>query len=168
MTETWQLSKAIKDTLGAKRFAAAVGRTVQTVYSWSRDPLDPEQDGSTNLFDWMEAVVEALAIRPEGRAVIVRLRMWFIGLTDRALSAFQPRAITRDELAMHTSEAIREFSDLLRECAPDNLDPERIAKEGAEAIDAIQRLQAAVQAGVEEDQRLEATAVRILNERRPA
>lgn len=162
MIESWQLAGAVKDALGAKRFAAAVGRHLQTIYSWSRDPMDPEQDGSTNLFDWLEAVVDALAARPEGRPVIIRIRIWFLAVTDRALAAFQPRAATREELAMHTSETMREFSEFLRECCPDGFDADRLMKEGAEAIDAIKRLLAAVQQGVEVEEREHQAAVRAM------
>ncbi len=162
MIESWQLAAAVKDALSAKRFAAAVGRTLQTIYSWTRDPHDPEQDGSTNLFDWMEAVIDALAARPEGRPVITRIRLWFLAVTDRALGAFQPRPATRDELAMHTSETVREFSELLAQCCPDGFDADRIMKEGTEAIDAIKRLLSAVQEGVQEEELEHQVAVRAM------
>lgn len=162
MMDTWQLCGRIKEAIGAKRFAAAVGRTLQTVYTWMRDPQDPEQDGSPNLFDWLEAVVDALAARPDGRSVLIQIRCWFLGVIDRALGAWQPQPLTRDELAYQTGETVREFGELLRECCPDRFDRAQLIKEGAEAVDAIQRLMAAVQEGMDQEEMQVRTARRLV------
>lgn len=150
--ETWKLCLAIKETLNAKRFAAAVGRTQQTVYAWSRSADDPEQDGSPNLFDWLEAVVDALAARPGGRPVLIQIRRWFIAITDRALGAWNPQPLTRDALAAETATLLREFADLVAECCPDAFDRARFIKEGAEVIAAVDRLMQAAQAGLTEEE----------------
>ena len=160
MIETWKLSAAIKDAVGAKRFAAAVGRTLQTVYSWCRDPMDPEQDGSPNLFDWLEAVIDTLAARPEGRPVLIQLRCWTVGTIDRALGAWQPLPLTRDTLAIEAGESVREFGEFLRQCCPDGFDRDRLLKEGAEAVEAIERLMAAAQEGIRAEEAMVALAAR--------
>lgn len=149
--DTFRLCSAIKDAIGAKRFAVAVGRTQQTVYDWCRDPQDPEAQGSTNLLDWFEAVVVLLGSRPEWRPVLVQLRAWVVGVIDRALGAWQPQPLTRDTLAVKTSAALREFSEFVGECAPAGFDRERLAKEGAEAIAEIERLMRAAERGLEEE-----------------
>lgn len=144
MIETHQLVQAIKGAVGMKRLAHAVGRTVAHVYTWTHDPADPNAEGKPNLFDWLEAVVDVLASRPEGRPVLLLIRSWFNSLIDRALGAWTPQPMTRDAVAHETSRALREFSDLVEECGADELCRERLVKEGAEAIEAIERLMRSV------------------------
>lgn len=151
MLDTFRLCQDIKDAVGAKRFAAAVGRTLQTVYAWSRDPQDPEADGSPNLFDWLEAVVDVLASRPEGRPVLVKLRAWTDALFARALGAWTPQPLTRDTMAAKTSTVLKEFGEFVGQCCPEGFDRERLLKEGAEAVEAIERLMRAAQEGLEKD-----------------
>lgn len=148
MIETHQLVQRIKEAVGLKRFAQAVGRSLGHVYGWTHDPHDPNSDGKANLFDWLEATVDLLASRPEGRPVLLLIRSWFNALIDRGLGAWTPQPMTRDGLAHETSRALREFSDLVDECGAEDFCRERLVKEGAEAIEAIERLMRSVSGGV--------------------
>lgn len=152
--ETFRICDTIKDALGAKRFAAAVGRTLQTVYSWCRDQHDPNADGERNLFDWFEAVVDALAARPEGRPVLIQLRSWMLTVIDRALSAWKPQQLTPDALVHETSRVLREFSDFIDECGSEDFCRDRLAKEGAEAMEAIERLIRSAHGGMESEKQV--------------
>lgn len=147
--QSHQLYARLLDVLEAPRLARALGiRRVDSVYRLARHPADiedPDGTGARNDFDRIEAVIEAAVLRPGGRALVRQIQIWFEALFRRVLDGWQPEPLTDCRLMQKTATAVSEFGDFLGTCTPGEIDPERISKEGAEAIEAIERLVLAAQ-----------------------
>lgn len=149
--QSYHLFARLIEILGAPRLASALGlRRTDSVYRLARHPMDgddPDGTGTRNDFDRLEAVVEAAAMRSGGRAVIREMDLWWRALMARALDGLHPEPLTDCRLARRVGATVREFADVLTACDPETLDPAKLAREGAEAIEAIATLVLAAQAG---------------------
>src|SRR5690606_38807911 len=105
--------------------------------------------GTRNDLDRIEMLVDVLAARPHARPVLRELHLWFDSLFRRALGREEPAPLTDVELAHRLGHVVREFGEFLETCDARDLDPKRVLQEGSEAMDAIERLIRAAQAGVE-------------------
>jgi len=151
MYETHELMRRIIDTVGAKVVAHALHLSLSHVYRMARHPMDaddPDGTGTRNDLDRIEMLVDVLAARPHARPVLRELHLWFDALFRRALDREEPAPLTDIELARRLGHVVREFGEFLETCDARDLDPKRVWQEGSEALDAIERLLRAVQAGV--------------------
>jgi hypothetical protein len=118
------------DVAGPKRMAHALNASLGHTYRMGRDSgdVDAEGTGARNMFDHMEAAGELLASRGEdGRAVLVEWRQWTDALFSRLLGESVPaRPVTMEDVGA----AAKEFGEFAAAAG----DPERVNKEGAEAI----------------------------------
>lgn len=141
--ETWQIVRAAIDAITDKAVAYAMGYDRGTVHRMARHPQDaddPDGTGSKNIFDRVEGLIQALAVRQAGRPVLTTLRAWFNGVCDDALGLTTPEPLTPEALSQHTALMCREFGEMVSECRPGDCDHERLIREATQCRDAIDRL----------------------------
>lgn len=167
MTESHDVLRRAIDAAGAKRVAQALGLSLGYTYRFARhpmDPHDPDGTGAANPLDRIEALAELLAVRPEGRPILVELQRWFGGLFDRLLSDRAPERLTVDRFHAHVGQVMKEAGEAVAKCQSSALAcaqmREGLRRELAEAIAALTSLDAAL-ATAEPDSRVEPALRRI-------
>lgn len=148
--ETHQIMGHALEVAGAKRVAHTLGLSLGHTYKLARHPMDasdPEGTGVRNDLDRIEALADLLASRPGGAAVLVEMREWFDGLFERALGTRPSAGLTPERMASEASRTLTEFGQFIAECRPGAYDPERLVREGAEAVAAIESLMRAAAMG---------------------
>ena len=100
------------------------------------DEAEPDGTGTRNDLDRLEILVDVLAARPAARPTLRLLRLWCDSLFARVLDADEGVAMDDVERVHRLGHTVREFGEFM-EHAAGNEDPARIAREGAEAMDAI-------------------------------
>lgn len=139
--ETWELIGKLAKVIGVRRIARAVGRTERAVYYWTHDPLTAEgSDGHTNLLDWCEALVEAVASMPRARGELLELENWFRRLFNRVLRNEDPEPITDTELLQRCALAAKEHGEAMSELLNLEGDEADALHEALEARDALDRI----------------------------
>ena len=139
MIETHELYRLILEAAGAKRVAHALGLSVSHVYRMARHPMDdgdPDGTGTRNDLDRLELLVDVLAARPHARSTLRMLKLWFDTLFARALDGDEGIPMDDIERVHRLGQIVREFGEFMAHAGPHE-DPVRVAKEGAEAIEAI-------------------------------
>jgi hypothetical protein len=147
--DTHELYRAAIDAIGAKKVAHALGLSLSHTYRLQRPPMDESDGDGTGArsdADRIEMLVDVLAAHPYARPVLHRGRLHFDALFRRALDREDMRPLSAEALAAQVGGVCKEFGEFLRECGP-MLEPHRVLKEGAEAIEAIERLIRAAQVG---------------------
>lgn len=113
--QTHELCARIADDqegIGKARFATATGRNQRTIEYWTHDPMSADDPlGHPNIFDWIEAVLEALAARPHARPLLHLVEMWFKRLFDRLLRRVERTPTTEPEVLARLATAAREHGD---------------------------------------------------------
>lgn len=148
MTETHELYRAAIDAIGAKKVAHALGLSLSHTYRLQRPPMDESDGDGTGArsdVDRIEMLIDVLAAHPYARPVLHQWRLHFEAMFRRALDREEIRPVSDEALARKVGDVCREFGEFLRECGP-TLDARRVLKEGAEAIEAIERIIRAAQA----------------------
>lgn len=154
MIETHLLYESAIRAIGAKKVANAMSLSLAYVYRLRQPPMaiDAESNGADrNDFDRVEALIDVLAAYPAGRPVLVLMRTWFNAITDRALGVWKPEPISAERRAAKTAHCLREFAEFIEAAGGGELDTERLQKEGADAIEAIERLMTACALGMEDE-----------------
>lgn len=140
--ETWQIIRLAIDETSDVAIAQGTGYDRSTIHKMGRHPADvenPDATGVQNFLDRVEGFIHQLAVRPKGRPVLRVLRTWFNAKCDEAVGG-DTCALTAEELSQHTARICKEFGELVTECRPGDCDTRRLVKEGAEAVEAIERL----------------------------
>lgn len=123
-TETSELYARIIAAVGAKRVAHTLGLSLSHTYRLQRPTMDADPDGTgaRSDLDRIEALVDLLAARPEGRPALVELKQWFDGLFDRALGAWGGSELTVDRFHAQVGLAVREVGEAIARCQRDALE----------------------------------------------
>jgi hypothetical protein len=123
----------VRDLLGLQATASA--------YRLARDPNDDDGEGGTgarNPVDRMDALQDALASYPEGRALLVRWKVTEDAKHARRAGAGHVRRYSPEAVLREVEDVTREFADVVRECGkgvvPNGLCAQRIKREAAELI----------------------------------
>lgn len=152
MHDSHELFAASIEVIGAKKVASALNLSLAHTYRLQRSPLDedPNGTGARNDVDRIEQLVDVLAAHPRARPVLHRWRLYFDALFRRAIDHEDARPVSEGAFAERVGQAVIEFGEMLKQCGSD-VDPARVAKEGAETIEAIERLVRSALAGVTPD-----------------
>lgn len=154
--ETSDLYRDAIEAAGAKRLAHALGISLSHAYRLARPTMDvdPDGTGARSDLDRLEALVDLLASRPEGRPVLVKMRQWTDALFRRALGAWAGPALDEDTLADQVGRAVKEVGEAISRCQRAVLEcPDRrgeLRKELHEAIAELKTLDARLAAIVDE------------------
>lgn len=149
MIEPHYLYRRLTEVVGAKKLSLIMGISLSHLYRLGREPMDtdPEGTGSRNEFDRIEVAVEAAALRPGGKEVVREVELWFQALFTRVRQVQPVEPLRIEDLPGHASRIMRETADVIEECGRAGGCSERLGKELAEAMEAMQRLYLASQVG---------------------
>lgn len=137
--ESHEMVRQMIDAVGVRRVARALNVGTSHVYRMARHPMDdsdPEGTGTRNDFDRLELLVDVLAAHPQARPTLRLMRLWFESLFARALDNDQGIALDDIERVHRLGHVVKEFGEFMEHAGPHE-DPARIAREGAEAMEAI-------------------------------
>ena len=151
--ETSDIYRHAIEAVGAKRVAHALGVSLGHTYRLQRPTMDIDADGTgaRSDLDRIEALVDLLASRPEGRPVLVEMRGYLTSTLDRALGAWEGGALTESRLLSLQGKACREVGEALVRCDWHRLEPDAARKEIREAIAALEEMDAAIGQGLEDE-----------------
>lgn len=128
------------EILSAPRVRDLMGLQATTsVYRLARDPHDEESGtGARNDADRLDALQDALAAYPEGRALLIAWKATEDAKHARRTGAGHVRRYSPEAVLREIEDVTREFADVVRECGkgvvPDGLCAQKIKREAAELI----------------------------------
>jgi hypothetical protein len=143
--DTSEIYRDAMEAAGAKRLAHALGLSLSHAYRLARPThdVDPDGTGARSDLDRLEALVDLLASRPQGRPVLVKMRQWTDALFRRALGAWAGPALDDDSLAEQVGRAVKEVGEAIARCQRVVLEcPEKRAELRRDLHEAIAELKA--------------------------